>query len=81
MMDVKIVIWDLDDTFWKGTLSEGNVRPVSKNIELVKELTDRGIMNSIVSKNDERKAMAVLKEWGGGKSVFYFSADFLECKG
>ena len=20
--DIKLVIWDLDDTFWKGTLSE-----------------------------------------------------------
>jgi predicted enzyme involved in methoxymalonyl-ACP biosynthesis len=22
---VKLVVWDLDETFWKGTLSEGGV--------------------------------------------------------
>lgn len=59
----KLVIWDLDETFWKGTLSEGDVEMIPQNIELVKELTDRGIMNSIVSKNDYDKVMDVLKRW------------------
>ena len=59
----KLVIWDLDETFWKGTLSESDVEMIPQNIELVKELTNRGIMNSIVSKNDYDKAMDVLKKW------------------
>lgn len=63
-MAIKILIWDLDETFWKGTLSEGKVFPIEKNIVLVKELADRGIMNSIVSKNDYDRAMEVLKDWG-----------------
>lgn len=63
-MDVKLVIWDLDDTFWKGTLSEGKIQPVQKNLELVAKLTDRGIMNSIASKNDYEKAMSVLRDQG-----------------
>ncbi len=62
-MNVKLVIWDLDETFWKGTLSEGNVEKNEENIKIVKELVNRGIMNSIVSKNDFNQAMAVLKDW------------------
>ncbi len=48
----KLVIWDLDGTFWHGTLSEGNVTFIPENLQLVQELTTRGIMNSICSKND-----------------------------
>jgi FkbH-like protein len=49
---VKLVIWDLDDTFWKGTLSEEPVTAIHENIELVKVLAARGIISSICSKND-----------------------------
>lgn len=51
--DIKLVIWDMDDTFWKGTISEyAQIEFVENNINIVKELVDRGIMNSISSKND-----------------------------
>lgn len=62
-MAVKLVIWDLDETFWKGTLSEGKVAPVPGNLELVRALAGRGIMNSVVSKNDREEAMGVLTLW------------------
>ncbi|MCR4922712.1 MAG: HAD-IIIC family phosphatase [Lachnospiraceae bacterium] len=62
--DVKLIIWDLDDTFWKGTLSEEEIVPIPENIELVKQLTDNGIINSISSKNDEAPAVSKLKEVG-----------------
>lgn len=62
MDSIKLVIWDLDDTFWKGTLSEEGVIPVSENIELVKYLTSRGIINSIASKNEFDKAKNKLIE-------------------
>ena len=62
--DIKLVIWDLDDTFWKGTLEESEIVPVLENIELVKTLTDRGIINSIVSKNSKDKALAMLEKLG-----------------
>lgn len=48
---LKLVIWDLDDTFWNGTLSEGGITLINKNVELAKKLIDKGIMNSICSKN------------------------------
>ena len=48
--DIKLVIWDMDDTFWKGTISEyAQIEFVENNINIVKELVDRGIMNSISS--------------------------------
>lgn len=49
---IKLIIWDLDDTFWQGTLSEGGIVPIERNINLVKILADRGIVNAICSKND-----------------------------
>ena len=47
---IKLIIWDLDDTFWKGTLSEGGVIIPDEHINLIKNLTDAGIVNSICSK-------------------------------
>ena len=52
LADIKLIIWDLDDTFWSGTISEGSVHIPSSHIKLIKDLTDRGIVNSICSKND-----------------------------
>ncbi|MEI6286855.1 MAG: HAD-IIIC family phosphatase [Bacillota bacterium] len=60
--DIKLVIWDLDDTFWKGTISEGNVELIESNINFVKQLVDRGIMNSICSKNDFTKVKEYLEK-------------------
>jgi len=64
MENIKLVIWDLDETFWKGTLSEEGVSCVPENVELVKWLTDRGIINSIVSKNNYEEAKIKLQEIG-----------------
>jgi len=49
---VKLVIWDLDDTFWKGTLSEGQINDFELNKSIVISLTERGVINSISSKNN-----------------------------
>jgi len=61
---VKLVVWDLDDTFWTGTLSEEPVTPIAGNIELVKQLAARGIVSSICSKNDHALAAAELERIG-----------------
>lgn len=47
----KLVIWDLDETFWDGTLTEGGIKFKPENLKLVQELVTKGIMNSICSKN------------------------------
>lgn len=62
--DVKLVIWDLDETFWHGTLSEGGITPVKAHVDMLRELVDRGIMCSICSKNDFETAKAKLVELG-----------------
>ena len=70
---VKCVIWDLDETFWKGTLSEEEVVPIEENINFVKSLNDHGIVNSICSKNDFEKVMSALEnicEGLSGEFVF-----------
>lgn len=59
---IKLIIWDLDETLWKGTLSEGDVVLPKENEELVGRLLDCGILCSICSKNDEIKVNAKLKE-------------------
>ena len=48
----KLVIWDLDDTFWEGNLAEGTANFSKSNIKFLEELVTRGIMNSICSKNE-----------------------------
>lgn len=49
---IKLIIWDLDNTLWKGILTEGNITDIKTNYDFVKKLTDVGIINSICSKND-----------------------------
>lgn len=61
---IKLVIWDLDDTLWNGTLSEGAVNAPVQNAELIKSLTDCGIVNTISSKNDEQNARQALEQLG-----------------
>jgi FkbH-like protein len=61
---IKLVIWDLDETFWQGTLSEGGIMPIPAHIDLVKALSARGIINSICSKNDFVAAQQELMRLG-----------------
>ncbi len=73
---IKLVIWDLDDTFWRGTLSEGGVEEIASNVALVKRLTDIGIVNSICSKNDEEPTVERLKEIGIEEYFVFKSIDW-----
>lgn len=64
---IKLVVWDLDDTFWAGTLSEGDVEFLEVNVAVVRELNRRGIVNAICSKNDfdavEQRLIAADRLW------------------
>lgn len=57
---VKLVVWDLDGTFWAGTLSEGGITEIPTHTALVQRLTDCGVINSICSKNDAAPVAAEL---------------------
>lgn len=58
---VRLVIWDLDETFWYGTLTEGGIRVRPEYCELVRELARRGIISSICSKNNFNDVKEVLE--------------------
>jgi FkbH-like protein len=60
---IKCVVFDLDDTLWKGVLLEGEpVSPRGEMVELIHALDRRGILLSIASKNDFALAWQRLKE-------------------
>ena len=74
---IKLVIWDLDETFWKGTFSEGNVEIPGQNRSLIALLTDIGIVNSICSKNDEKQVLDFLKKQGVAEYFVFPSINWL----
>jgi len=62
---VKCVVWDLDGTLWHGTLAEdGQVRIRTHIREILQTLDQRGILQSIASKNDHGNAWRKLEEFG-----------------
>ena len=62
---VRLVIWDLDETFWRGTLTEGGIQEyVREHHDIVLELARRGIVSSICSKNDMGAVRAILEAEG-----------------
>jgi FkbH-like protein len=73
---IKVVIWDLDETLWQGTLTEGKVSLPAKHREAVRFLTDAGVMNSICSKNDFERAERELTEMGIWDCFVFSSIDW-----
>ena len=54
---IKCVVWDLDETLWVGTLSEGDRLIVTETVRnVILELNHRGVLQSIASKNDHARA-------------------------
>lgn len=77
---IKLVIWDMDETFWKGTITEGDICIPEEHIKLIKDLTDAGIINSICSKNDLDQVVSELDK-NGLKEYFVFPSVNWEPKG
>jgi len=62
---IKCVVWDLDETLWRGTLLEGDAVTLTPGVtEVIRELDDRGILQSIASKNDHDTAWERLVAFG-----------------
>ena len=62
---IKVVVWDLDNTVWDGTLLEDErveLRPGVR--EIIETLDARGILQSVASKNEPTRAMDRLKALG-----------------
>jgi FkbH-like protein len=63
----KVVVWDLDHTVWDGILLEDGaegvtVRPGVR--EAILELDQRGVLQSVASKNNREQALAALAHHG-----------------
>jgi len=58
---IKLIIWDLDNTLWDGILSEGRICLKEEIRQLLKDLTDAGIVNSICSKNEKKNTILEMK--------------------
>ena len=62
---VKLVIWDLDHTLWDGTLLENDTPALLAGLaDVIVGLDQRGILQSIVSRNDFEAASAHLERLG-----------------
>ena len=62
---VKCVVWDLDETLWRGTLLEDECVSLAAGVaEVIRGLDARGILVSIASRNHYGSASAKLEEFG-----------------
>lgn len=63
---IKCVVWDLDNTIWDGVLLESSglpgLRPYVRDV--IEALDQRGILQSVASKNEPEPALAALAEHG-----------------
>lgn len=75
---IKCVVWDLDNTLWKGTLVEGDEVVLNPGIvELLRYFDERGILLSVVSKNDFDPAWKRLQELGVADYFLYPQIDWM----
>ncbi|ADL53612.1 HAD-IIIC family phosphatase [Clostridium cellulovorans] len=69
---VKCVVWDLDNTIWNGVLLEDSHIELRDGIvEIIKELDNRGILQSIASRNEHNQAIEKLNEFGLSEYFIY----------
>ncbi|MEV5721068.1 HAD-IIIC family phosphatase [Amycolatopsis mediterranei] len=62
---IKCVIWDLDETLWAGTLAESDRVELSDDVRaVVTGLDERGILQSVCSRNDHDEAWRQLEQLG-----------------
>jgi len=61
---MKMIIWDLDETLWEGTVFYDDVKLKPETKEVLKQLRKLGVIQCIVSKNNEEDAIKKLKEFG-----------------
>jgi FkbH-like protein len=69
---VKCVVWDLDHTVWDGILLEDGAVPLRSGVlDIIRALDERGILQSVASRNDEDAAMARLRALGLDEFFLY----------
>ena len=72
---VKCVVWDLDNTVWDGTLieteDENSLKLKASVLDTMKALDERGVIQSIASKNDFDNAWPVVEKLGIAEYFLY----------
>ncbi len=69
---IKCVVWDLDNTLWNGTLVENTVTGLNDGVlDVIKSLDERGILQSVASKNNYDDAYKKLCEFGVEEYFLY----------
>jgi FkbH-like protein len=71
---VKCVAWDLDNTLWDGVLIEDTAQGCQvrdEAVALVHKLDERGILQTVVSKNNHDEAWQLLTELGIAEYFLY----------
>lgn len=62
---IKCVVWDLDNTVWRGVLQEGDELEIRAGIEKIFDTLDGwGVLQSVASRNDEASCLTQLKHFG-----------------
>lgn len=61
-MDIKFIVWDLDDTLWQGTLADGDAVCLNEaRVRFVRAFNQCGLVSAVCSKNDFSKAKQQLE--------------------
>ena len=69
---IKCIVWDLDNTLWRGTLAEGDSpRLNAEAAETVETASRQGIIQSVASRNNEQDALRQLSLFGLDKFFLY----------
>ncbi|MEU1017191.1 HAD-IIIC family phosphatase [Streptomyces sp. NPDC005898] len=62
---IKCLVWDLDNTLWRGTLVEDGEVVLHEGLrEVITELDSRGVLQAVASRNDHDHAWARLEKLG-----------------
>lgn len=62
---IKLVIWDLDDTLWQGTLDDADAIHLHESrVDAIRRLNGSGVVSAICSKNDFETARRKLESLG-----------------
>jgi FkbH-like protein len=70
----KCVVWDLDNSIWEGVLIEDGLEGIRLRegiVEVIVALDQRGILQSVASKNNVSDAEAALKRFGIDEYFLY----------
>lgn len=82
---VKIVVWDLDGTLWRGTLDDdgagGRVEPRRALVDAIGALTDRGVVSTVCSRAPQAAAETMLDALGVRGLLVFNAYDVAGSKG